>query len=408
MPHRLDETFRRLGDDVESRWRATTFDEDAFAEIARSMLCERCEDLKLDPISLLRWVTGAPRLPHQRNLSSKFGEPPICVYENERFYIELLFWLDGTTTIHEHAFVGAFTVVSGSSIHTRYRFQEREAVSPQVKLGEVTFENAELLRAGDSRAIVAGPAFIHALFHLDRPSVSMVVRTSALNTKLPQLQYLPPALGIDPFCYPEATRRRIEALRALLKLHDESALDAATDIIDHGDLLTAYHVIDQWLALRGDNRGLSQLLERATRRLGGQAAALEAMVTEEARKRNLIARRQLIRNPEHRFLLALLLNLPDRATILDAVAQRYPEEEPVAKVVRWIGDMLCVRPDDPDRFGDNLLGLPAGPATRDVCDGLLRGRTESEIVRESSAPAAEVIKRCLTIPRARILAPLFT
>lgn len=47
-------------------------------------------------------------------------------------------------------------------------------------------------------------------------------------------------------------------------------------------------------------------------------------------------------------------------------------------------------------------------ATRDVCDGLLRGRTESEIVRESSAPAAEVIKRCLTIPRARILAPLFT
>jgi hypothetical protein len=35
--------------------------------------------------------------------------------------IEALFWVDGTTSIHQHSFSGAFQVLAGKSIHSRYR-----------------------------------------------------------------------------------------------------------------------------------------------------------------------------------------------------------------------------------------------------------------------------------------------
>src|SRR5262249_45339755 len=42
---------------------------------------------------------------------------------------------------------------------------------------------------------------------------------------------------------------------------------------------------------------------------------------------------------EHRFFLALLLNIPDRQKILDLVKQRFPEQDPVATVVDWVEEL---------------------------------------------------------------------
>ena len=61
------------------------------------------------------------------------------------------------------------------------------------------FAECELLHAGDTRTIHAGSNFIHALFHLDRPSISIVLRTRVEADVGPQYDYMPPFIAINRF-----------------------------------------------------------------------------------------------------------------------------------------------------------------------------------------------------------------
>jgi hypothetical protein len=54
------------------------------------------------------------------------------VYAGRRFYVEVVFWAEGTTAIHQHSFSGAFQVLVGSSIHTLYGFERGEAVAREL------------------------------------------------------------------------------------------------------------------------------------------------------------------------------------------------------------------------------------------------------------------------------------
>jgi hypothetical protein len=51
------------------------------------------------------------------------------VYEDPRVYIQILFWLEGRRDIHQHEFSGAFHVLTGSSIHSMFAFENARAVS---------------------------------------------------------------------------------------------------------------------------------------------------------------------------------------------------------------------------------------------------------------------------------------
>src|SRR5262245_16745461 len=159
--------FQDLGARVQARWRAAGFDVEAFPDLALAALAETPPSRLVTVDEIVDWVRTAAALPFQPNLHSRFGEPPLTVFHAERFYIEVLFWLDGTTAIHQHSFSGAFHVLAGSSIHSEYTFTTAEQLNLRLKLGEVQLGSAELLQAGASRRIEPQDRFIHALFHLD-------------------------------------------------------------------------------------------------------------------------------------------------------------------------------------------------------------------------------------------------
>ena len=46
-----------------------------------------------------------------------FSDLPINVFKHPKFFIEVLFWSNGTTTTHSHSFTGGFYVVSGESLN---------------------------------------------------------------------------------------------------------------------------------------------------------------------------------------------------------------------------------------------------------------------------------------------------
>jgi len=147
---------------------------------------------------------------------SCFGQPSLLLHRGHRFAIEVLFWLDGTNVIHQHLFSGAFHVLQGSSVHSRFEFRAGSRVNSGMWLGDVVLTGVELLRRGDTRPIRAGSAGIHSLFHLDRPSVTLLVRTLNEADRQPQLAFVRPFLAFDPFLKDDVLARQETMLGVLL------------------------------------------------------------------------------------------------------------------------------------------------------------------------------------------------
>ncbi len=159
-----------------------------------------------------KWGLTAERLPPQVDLSAKFGQPPLTVYSGRDFRIEVLFWVQGVPAIHQHSFSGAFHVMHGSSLQSLWDFEPTEQVAMRLAFGRVSLKKAELLRKGDSRPIIAGNRLIHSTFHLDRPSLTVVVRTVGETDQLPQYSYLPPTIA-----YAQKRRPLREATHSAVK-----------------------------------------------------------------------------------------------------------------------------------------------------------------------------------------------
>src|SRR5260370_26966203 len=104
----------------------------------------------------------------------------------------------------------------GSSLQSLWEFEPTEQVAMRLAFGRVSLKKAELLRKGDSRPIIAGKRLIHSSFHLDRSSLTVVVRTLGEADKQPQYSYLPPTIAYDPFHIVPSVKRRTQLLRMLL------------------------------------------------------------------------------------------------------------------------------------------------------------------------------------------------
>ena len=156
--------FSELGELVESRWQKQNYDESLFPEIAAGALSELKLAERVDPWDIIRWVHDTPDLPPQMDVEANFGDPPITIYVGSEFFIDIYFWLDGTTSIHQHAFSGAFQVLLGSSVHSSYRFEKQREINPHFMTGEISLNEVSLLSRGDIKEINPGPQYIHSLF----------------------------------------------------------------------------------------------------------------------------------------------------------------------------------------------------------------------------------------------------
>ena len=110
-----------LGVELEREWAVVDYELAAFPEICASRLQGARLPARIDADDVVRAVF-AGGLPQQVDPDARFGQPPVTLYRAPRFYIDALFWVDGTTTIHDHAFSGAFQVLAGQSIENDILF----------------------------------------------------------------------------------------------------------------------------------------------------------------------------------------------------------------------------------------------------------------------------------------------
>src|ERR1700720_2541627 len=333
--------FRELGALVEQRWRDANYTEAVFPDIAASALAETDPNQHITSWDIIRWVNNATELPEQQDIEGRFGDPPITLYVGPRFYIDVYYWLDGTTSIHQHAFCGAFQVLLGSSIHSQYCFEDQQRINAHFSTGRIELQNVNLLAEGDIQKILPGGQYIHSLFHLDRPSATITIRTRFSPDAAPQFDYHKPYFAIDPFYRSAALNKKVQSASLLLSMKHLEADEIIGEALSNSDFHTAFAIIEvAFNHLTNDHIERSFCISTGRERFDayleivrqrhGELADLVLPVIEESQRQTHIAwRRGQITSNEHRFFLALLLNVPDRAKLLELVRSRFPESDPV-------------------------------------------------------------------------------
>lgn len=345
------QVFEQLGKLIEQNWRDKNYNEEDFPVVAAHALRDFGLPEKVTAWETVTWALGEINLPEQRDLPGRFGDPPITLFNSSRFHIDIYFWLEGTTSIHQHAFCGAFQVIHGSSIHSSYDFDRKEVINSFTELGDINLDHCELLNVGDVRKILAGRKFIHSLFHLDQPSATIVVRTHRSPLELPQFDYRKPYLAIDPFFSEPNLTKKMQAITMMLRAKHAEADKLLHEMLEIADFQSTFTIL-------GNTRGIlrSQTLQHffnvekpedrfekavevVRKRHGTLTDSLLEIFEKQDKSMEMMTRRNYITQPEHRFFLALLMNIDDKKRVFSLIKERYPENEPIEKVLDWTTEL---------------------------------------------------------------------
>lgn len=334
--------FDNLGRTVLERWKAQNFSHEAFSKTALQALQEAPPSELVDVPELVRGFLLDDAQPFQTQ--SSFGQPELVLYDHPRFYIQALFWLDGTTDIHQHMFSGAFHVLAGSSVHTCFEFENARAVTAHLLTGTLKRTHSQLLETGRTVEITSGRGFIHSLFHLETPSITIVVRTHTDPGSGPQFTYLPPHLAVDPLYSDTLTHRRKQLLDVLECVGDPGYAEIVTEMLESLDFERGFFILqncvsrlqelgrwdDVWDVFAAKHQGLAELA----------APTISGILQRDA----LVALRATVAEPEHRFFLALLLTLPDTSEIMQAISTRF-SGKPELHMKRWTSEIKALHDD---------------------------------------------------------------
>ncbi len=200
-------------------------------------------------------------LPRDDGYERNFGQPPIQAFQCPNFFIEVLFWMDATTAIHQHRFSGAFHVLDGSSIHTEYAFEQKRRYNDRLLVGDLAVKSVEYLEKGSVRPIRNGNGTIHALFHLDRPSISVVVRTGSSPLAGPQYSYVHPGIAYDPFYSNQSLFLRTRTIEVLRRSEHAEWKQVATQAVRNADSFEAFLLLRSLMVLIHEKAEYESLLD---------------------------------------------------------------------------------------------------------------------------------------------------
>jgi hypothetical protein len=398
--------FETLASELHATWTRAARDEAAFPELAHAALERFAPSSTLGATDVLRWAIETDRLPRQFDPASVFSNLALTVASRDGFHIDVLVWTDSTTSIHQHSFSGAFHVLQGSSLHASWAFRETKRWGDRLKRGDIVPTRAEWLKTGSTRVILPGERLIHSLFHLDNPSLTVVVRTPTAVTVSPQFTYERSGLAYDPHFALERTEKLRQTLGVLWSTAHPDREELTEVALRGVDLHSATGIVS---SLR---KGLpvdvqSRVLDLFAPREPELAALMRATIGLRERERHLVELRKRTVSPRHRLLLALLLNLPDRASIESALGDLVPETAPrdwIWASLRDMHDSLGV-----GGAGTNVLGLRLTDVSERALRVLLDGGTQDEASRaiaEHPDLLDDARQLCAALAASPVLSPL--
>lgn len=350
--------FEKLGRTVLERWREQNFSLAVFPELTRTAIEEAPPSENIDIDELIHEFLFNDDQPFQSE--SSFGQPELIAFNDTRFYIQILFWLEGTTEIHQHEFSGAFHVMGGSSVHSEFDFVGARSVTPHIRTGDLCVKRIELLETGRTVPITSGRDCIHSLFHLDTPSITVVIRTHHDPGTGPQYNYLPPHIAINPLHADSLTARRKQLLDVLETIDDPDYGTHVNEMMGRLDFERGFNMLRHAMPRLIELNVWDEVLATFQNKYGELALGVPDTLAECLRRETISQMRHFIVNPEHRFFLALLINVQNRADIFALVTRRFPGSSPIDTILGWAEELV-----EPNDFGVTLLDA-AFPETPDI------------------------------------------
>ncbi len=346
--------------DLEIEWRKVGYDHDMFTELAVEFLKKLNLHQDITLASLLAWDLTTTE--HERYRATGFGQPAIRLYSHSLFFIEALPWLESTTSIHEHSFSGAFQVLEGSSLQSRWRFIEESRMGRTMKIGDVTLRDWELLKAGDVRPIYQGVESAHALFHLQYPSLSLVIRTLGPSKGILQYDYVGRRLAI-PFTSPvhsdsAVTNKYQQSLNTAYKTQSlddfENLFESFIATRDEETILRTLFSIS-WLEELGKTK---ERLARLETMLNNRSITKNSNVILSALKdrysdRDTLALRRRYQSAKHRLFFGMVNLIKSKSAILQAFAEFLPTDTPEVSLFDLLIDMIEIS----ENGGAEILGV---------------------------------------------------
>jgi hypothetical protein len=315
---------RKLAQALESRWSATGHAAAAFPDIAESCLREARLHESFDLAELAsEWALRDQCLPFDLS-NEDAAEPALTLYEepHARFTIHLYLWAEFFRTgIHDHAIAGANVHLLGHSLHARYRFEPQQHAGPGLCFGDLSVLRADVLGPGDAYAIAPDRSFIHEVFHLDVPTVTLIVR-STIGANYRPMAYYPPGLAMDTATSIGPVAEKLWQFDRFLRR------TAKSDVAPYLQALLG----------RADSCHLAAFLIRSCERaeslaeieplLAGLRQASPCAAELEAAAWHRLAARQAaggtVRDSGHRLFMALLQTFGYRPQLFERIRERHP------------------------------------------------------------------------------------
>lgn len=329
-----------LGTRVQREWTAKNCDEKLFSAVAEAVLRDWRYEGRFDLARLLKTMVDHPSLLPE--VDDRFGDVSLKAFLGRGFFVQVLVWMDGSMDIHQHSFSGAFRVLEGSSVHSRYQFRAERSINSRFKIGRAELTDLEVLKRGDVRTIEAGGDLSHSLIHIERPSVTVVVRTHFEPWSAPQYGIDLPDVQVDGDGIGRDTtttglRRCLHVMQATGHPNLVQSLLELVSELDFVRLLSIAREVLPRLAEQDQQRVLEAMRERH----GNLVEYLERVTVAQTRYANLKNLRFRFQEPDLRFFFALLAHAPTREQLYRLVKRRYPSCSEEDKVSSWIEYLIA-------------------------------------------------------------------
>jgi hypothetical protein len=147
----------------------------------------------------------------------------------------------------------------------------------------------------------------------------------------------------------------MQSASLLLRMQHPNADVMIGELLANADFQTTFSLLDlargyltgnrleQTFGITTGEDRFQKFVQMARERHGDLVDLLQDVFAEADRQNNIVHRRSQITSAEHRFFLALLLNVRQRASLLELVTARFPERDPIQTIMDWVDELANTR-----------------------------------------------------------------
>jgi hypothetical protein len=405
MPSPIQAALIEIARDLEKDWRERDYRECEFARLSAERLAGARLHERFAVEEILSELACGEFEEHHF-LSNHHFKGIVPLYDSARFGLYLHLWYDEIASPHEHTWVGAYQVLSGTSITSLYHFEEHARIDPHLRLGALIQGRIDMIGPGAAVPVERGANFIHSLAYVERPGIAVSIRSHGVG--LP-FEYYAPGLAIDAGLAGVPERQRLRSLEGLAALSPEKARALWPEAVAAADFRTAFFMVKHATLYLGDQVDTSAILEHA--RFAPHSECILGALDEMRRFEMLERARRSTHHLEHRFLLAALSIAPTRAILDRLIREYYPGADPKA----FITSCLIGLAQTPGEGGLSALGTLQHVMIPRILPLALEGADPLAVQRflkverdlPSDADAETILAACGMLRQLPLLRPLF-